>query len=156
MNIAFFEPLNRAWERMKHILFQPFDLAKWLVLGFSAWLAGLADGAGGGDDVAPGNLLDGNHVRSAENLEIDGFAGLLGEIAQIGERNPMDIGVAKHQLAENDEQNGHDDERPCDRQAVRPEDAFSGVHWDDPLGMEEEVRLHGRRFHLSGRPDRPQ
>lgn len=48
MNIAFFEPLNRAWERMKHILFQPFDLAKWLVLGFSAWLAGLADGAGGG------------------------------------------------------------------------------------------------------------
>jgi hypothetical protein len=48
MNIAFFEPLNRAWERMKHILFQPFNLAKWLVLGFSAWLAGLADGAGGG------------------------------------------------------------------------------------------------------------
>jgi len=48
MNIAFFEPLNRAWERMKHILWQPFDLAKWLVLGFSAWLAGLADGAGGG------------------------------------------------------------------------------------------------------------
>jgi hypothetical protein len=48
MNIAFFEPLNRAWERMKHILFQPFNLAKWLVLGFSAWLAGLADSAGGG------------------------------------------------------------------------------------------------------------
>jgi len=48
MNIAFFEPLNRSWERMKHILWQPFDLAKWLVLGFSAWLAGLADGAGGG------------------------------------------------------------------------------------------------------------
>jgi hypothetical protein len=33
---------------MKHILWQPFDLSKWLVLGFSAWLAGLADGAGGG------------------------------------------------------------------------------------------------------------
>jgi hypothetical protein len=48
MNIAFFEPLTRAWARMKHILWQPFDLAKWLVLGFSAWLAGLADGAGGG------------------------------------------------------------------------------------------------------------
>ena len=48
MNIAFFEPLNRSWERMKHILWQPFDLAKWLVLGFSAWLAGLMDGAGGG------------------------------------------------------------------------------------------------------------
>ena len=48
MNIAFFEPLNRSWERMKHILWQPFDLTKWLVLGFSAWLAGLMDGAGGG------------------------------------------------------------------------------------------------------------
>ena len=48
MNIAFFEPLNRAWERMKRILWQPFNLTKWLVLGFSAWLAGLADGAGGG------------------------------------------------------------------------------------------------------------
>ena len=48
MRIGYFEPLTRAWERMKSILWQPFDLAKWLVLGFSAWLAGLADGAGGG------------------------------------------------------------------------------------------------------------
>jgi len=48
MRIAYFEPLSRAWERMKHILWRPFDLATWLVLGFSAWLAGLADGAGGG------------------------------------------------------------------------------------------------------------
>jgi hypothetical protein len=48
MRIAFFEPLSRAWERMKHILWRPFDLAKWLVLGFSCWLAGLADSAGGG------------------------------------------------------------------------------------------------------------
>jgi hypothetical protein len=48
MRIAFFEPLSRAWERMKHILWRPFDLAKWLVLGFSCWLAGLADSVGGG------------------------------------------------------------------------------------------------------------
>ena len=48
MQIAYFEPLNLAWERMKHILWRPFDLAKWLVLGFSVWLAGLADGSGGG------------------------------------------------------------------------------------------------------------
>jgi hypothetical protein len=48
MQIGYFEPLNLAWERMKHILWRPFDLAKWLVLGFSVWLAGLADGAGGG------------------------------------------------------------------------------------------------------------
>ena len=48
MQIGYFEPLNLAWERMKHILWRPFDLAKWLVLGFSVWLAGLADSAGGG------------------------------------------------------------------------------------------------------------
>jgi hypothetical protein len=48
MQIGFFAPLGRAFERMKHILWRPFDLATWLVLGFSAWLAGLADGAGGG------------------------------------------------------------------------------------------------------------
>jgi hypothetical protein len=48
MRIAYFEPLTLAWERMKNILWRPFDLATWIVLGFSAWLAGLADGAGGG------------------------------------------------------------------------------------------------------------
>ena len=48
MEVRYFEPLSRAWERMKHILWRPFDLAKWLVLGFSCWLAGLADSASGG------------------------------------------------------------------------------------------------------------
>lgn len=74
MRIAYFEPLNRAWERMKHILWQPFDLPKWLVLGFSAWLAGLADGAGGGgwkyvaDDNGSGSRV---RASSAGDL-IDG------------------------------------------------------------------------------------
>jgi hypothetical protein len=48
MAITFVDPLSRAVERMRQMLFQPFDLVKWLVLGFSAWLAGLASGAGGG------------------------------------------------------------------------------------------------------------
>jgi hypothetical protein len=42
-NIAFFAPLGRAWNRMKVALFQPFDLHKWFVVGFTAFLAGLAD-----------------------------------------------------------------------------------------------------------------
>ena len=32
---------------MKKILFQPFDLKKWLVIGFAAWLANLGAGGGG-------------------------------------------------------------------------------------------------------------
>jgi hypothetical protein len=43
MLIAYFEPLGRAWERMKIALFRPFDVHKWFVVGFNAFLAGLAD-----------------------------------------------------------------------------------------------------------------
>lgn len=48
MNISYVEPLGRAWGRMRRILFTPFDLGAWLVLAFSAWLAGLMDGGFGG------------------------------------------------------------------------------------------------------------
>ncbi|MCK4345008.1 MAG: hypothetical protein KAX05_06950 [Bacteroidales bacterium] len=48
MNILYFEPLSRGWDRMKKALFQPFDLNKWFVVGFTAFLAGLLDGPGGG------------------------------------------------------------------------------------------------------------
>ena len=41
MNIAYFEPLSRAWARMTKALFKPFDLNKWFVIGFNAFLAGL-------------------------------------------------------------------------------------------------------------------
>lgn len=44
MKIAYFEPLNRAWRRMALALFKPFDLHKWLVVGFNAFLAGLTEG----------------------------------------------------------------------------------------------------------------
>ncbi len=47
MNIEYFEPLSRGWNRMKTALFKPFDLTKWFVVGFSAFLAGLADWNGG-------------------------------------------------------------------------------------------------------------
>jgi len=44
MNIAYFEPLSRAWSRMKIALFKPFNLHKWLVVGFTAFLARLTEG----------------------------------------------------------------------------------------------------------------
>ncbi len=56
------QPLDRAWQRMRLILFSPFDLGKWIVLGFSAWLANLMGGFGGGG-------LNGNFKGSSmENL----------------------------------------------------------------------------------------
>lgn len=48
MNIQFAEPLSRGFNRMKMALFKPFDLKKWFVIGFTAFLAGLLDGGGGG------------------------------------------------------------------------------------------------------------
>ncbi len=48
MNIEYLEPFNRAWDRMTTALFRPFHLGKWLALGFTAFLAGLLDGQGGG------------------------------------------------------------------------------------------------------------
>jgi hypothetical protein len=44
MTVSYSEPLTRAWDRMRLALFRPFDLHKWFVVGFTAFLAGLADG----------------------------------------------------------------------------------------------------------------
>ena len=44
--IEIFRPFGEAFELTKKILFQPFDLKKWLVIGFAAWLANLGGGGG--------------------------------------------------------------------------------------------------------------
>jgi len=46
MRIAYFEPLSRAWDRTRVLLWQPFDLANWLLLAFIAWVAGLTTDTG--------------------------------------------------------------------------------------------------------------
>jgi hypothetical protein len=56
MQISYTGPLNRAWTRMKWMLFSPFNASKWFVIGFTAWLAVLVDsstwgGNGGGPDT---------------------------------------------------------------------------------------------------------
>jgi hypothetical protein len=43
--IEIFKPFGEAFELMKKILFQPFDLGKWLVIGFAAFLASLSGGS---------------------------------------------------------------------------------------------------------------
>ena len=48
MNITYFDALSRGWGHMKKALFQPFDLWKWFVIGFTAFLAALLDRPGGG------------------------------------------------------------------------------------------------------------
>lgn len=48
MNVSFVEPMRSAWERMVRVLFRPFSLSKWFVLGFAAFLSeGLQHGGAG-------------------------------------------------------------------------------------------------------------
>jgi hypothetical protein len=39
-------PVGQAMDRVKKVLFQPFDFGRWLVIGFCAWLAYLGEGGG--------------------------------------------------------------------------------------------------------------
>ncbi len=43
MTIQYIEPLSRAISRMRKALFNPLDIKKWFVVGFTAFLAGLGD-----------------------------------------------------------------------------------------------------------------
>ena len=42
------EAIEPAYERVKQMLFKPFDITKWIVIGFCAWLAGFGESGGGG------------------------------------------------------------------------------------------------------------
>jgi hypothetical protein len=47
-SISVIDPINPAIQRVKEILFRPFNLGKWFTIGFCAWLAYLGSGGGGG------------------------------------------------------------------------------------------------------------
>jgi len=46
--VSIIDPISPAIERAKIMLFRPFDLKRWFVIGFCAWLAYLGSGGGGG------------------------------------------------------------------------------------------------------------
>ena len=48
MSISVIDAVGAAYGRTKRVLFQPFDIGKWFVLGFCAWLAFLGEGGGPG------------------------------------------------------------------------------------------------------------
>jgi hypothetical protein len=56
-------PVERAIERVKQVLFRPFDLGKWFGIGFCAWLAYLGQTGGAGFHF---NLPGGKHGSGAD------------------------------------------------------------------------------------------
>jgi hypothetical protein len=58
-------PVSAAFERVQQVLFRPFDLGKWFLIGFCAWLALLGEQGGGGG----GNYNFGSsHGRGGDSL----------------------------------------------------------------------------------------
>jgi hypothetical protein len=68
--VSVIEPLTPAFERVKTVLFQPFDFSKWLVIGFSAWLAQLGHSHHGGASFRGGPGA-GAQVRPAIENAVD-------------------------------------------------------------------------------------
>ena len=63
MNTNYSQPLSNGFERMKKALFQPFDISKWIYIGFTAFLAGLTEfwgGSGGGGGNSGFNFKEPN------------------------------------------------------------------------------------------------
>ncbi len=69
--ISVIEPVGQAIERVKTILFRPFDIGRWFVIGFCAWLAQLAGGGCFGGNFnfnSPGRScrqVDFNQIQNA-------------------------------------------------------------------------------------------
>ncbi len=81
--IRYWSPLERAFDRMRRILFEPFDLVKWMVLGFSAWLATLGSGGGGcgnfsGNPTDIGEVFGDAASSLFDNFFLAGLAGMAG------------------------------------------------------------------------------
>jgi len=48
VTVSVLDPIGRAIDRVKAVLFNPFDIGRWFIIGFCAWLAYLGQGGGGG------------------------------------------------------------------------------------------------------------
>lgn len=48
--VSVIDPIGLAIEHVRLMLFRPFDLSKWMIIGFCAWLASLGQGGGGGSN----------------------------------------------------------------------------------------------------------
>lgn len=70
--LSVLDPVGLAFERMKQVLFSPFDLSRWLAIGFCAWLAMLGQsggGSGGGSYTGGGRGGGGRDFNVERELE---------------------------------------------------------------------------------------
>lgn len=65
--ISVVDPLSRALDRVNKVLFDPFDLGKWFILGFGAWLAMLGQIGFGGPTL---NFFLGQDSQGRGGIEL--------------------------------------------------------------------------------------
>jgi hypothetical protein len=70
MNVRYLEPLSAAYRRMKSALFRPFNLDKWLVVGFASWISGWgAHGGGNYNFRVPKNWMQDQDSGTSDGLQ---------------------------------------------------------------------------------------
>ena len=73
--VSVIDPISPAIERVKLMLFRPFDLRRWLIIGFCAWLAYLGTGGpgggGGGGGGAPGHAIPHERPEPGDQIRHD-------------------------------------------------------------------------------------
>ena len=74
LTVSVIDPIGPALEKVKMILFKPFELRKWFVIGFCAWLAFLGSGDGGGGGGSNFNFQNRKHEA---HQAIDGAKGFI-------------------------------------------------------------------------------
>lgn len=65
--ISVTDVIEPAYERVKQMLFRPFNLSKWVTIGFCAWLAGFGESGGGFNGFNGGGSS--HHGNSVQGLE---------------------------------------------------------------------------------------
>ncbi|MCD4830343.1 MAG: hypothetical protein K8R02_00885 [Anaerohalosphaeraceae bacterium] len=66
--ISVTEPIAEAVEKTRILLFRPFDIGKWFVLGFSAWLMCLVNGVGFNFNFGGNNFNSGGQGEVFKNF----------------------------------------------------------------------------------------
>jgi len=79
--ISVIDPISPAFQRVNTILFKPFDIGKWFVIGFCAWLAYLGSGGGPSFNFGRGFGQQGSQpdqaLDHAKNFIADNLAWLI-------------------------------------------------------------------------------
>jgi hypothetical protein len=85
-HISVIDPISPAIERVRTILFRPFDLGRWFVIGFCAWLAQLGNGGGGGGGGGDGTRynVDSGDIRREFDQAIEYVVNNLDWIVPVG------------------------------------------------------------------------